>query len=152
MATQRTLTLTRADSLPPWPLGWDELPLIACRTCRNPIPWPACYKRGKLCPVPASEYRQRVCCSRRCSYGPSLTSIAREQFPPKKLQRELSLVEEVEMRIAARVARKETNERTALGPYGHRCAVCRQEVLPGHPLHMAERPERSALEVIFKVL
>ena len=33
-------------------------------------------------------------------------------------------------------------------PYGHPCAVCRQTVTKGHPLHRAERPHRSEVTLV----
>lgn len=62
---------------------------------------------------------------------------------PKKFGRELLFIEEVETRIAARQARERQNGQIVKGPWGHDCAVCGLRVLPGHPLHLAERPERS---------
>jgi len=33
-------------------------------------------------------------------------------------------------------------------PYGHDCAVCGQPVTKGHPLHRAQRPDRSEVTLI----
>ena len=33
-------------------------------------------------------------------------------------------------------------------PHGHGCAVCGQTVRKGHPIHRAERPDRSAAPIV----